>query len=253
MLTLTLQTALPFVLLPFGLASLWVWRSTPAAQPAHRTGWLLVGSAFTIHGAVLLIHSLVAVAAYVRGPGTRTFDVYLAWTPSLNHARTLQFVAFSLALIAFASRRWRPGGRFVPAVVAVMAAGLAGGLALGWAEGHFHPVRHYGAVASWDAISLVVLLVALLACLMRSRLDRYAWLALTLYAFSLSLNVLLIAALSRRSIPGEWSPRPWTIHAHRLAIALAMAVLVARRLRLARGTRFVHALVEPAAPPRYGP
>ena len=253
MLTLTLQTALPFVLLPFGIASLWVWRTTPAAQPAHRTGWLLVGAAFTIHGAALLAHALFAVAAYVHGPGTALYDVYLAWMPSLNHARTLLLLAFSLALLAFASRRWRPGGWFVPAALALVAAGFLSGFLVGWAEGQYHPVRHYAAVASWDAISLVVLLVALLACLMRSRLDRYAWLALTLYAFSLSLNVLLIAALSRKSIPGEWSPRPWTIHAHRLVIALAMAAVVARRLRLARGTRSVHALAEPPRRAPFGP
>ena len=242
--SLTLQTLLPFVYLASAGAALRVARLSSAPYGWQGTGWRLLALAFGAHGAVLLLHTQFAVAAYAAGIGSSVYATYLTWMPPLNHARSLLLLGFALALMALAVAR-HPGRRFLVRAGVAMAVGFAAGFAIGVAEAPFRALTHYAAVATWDAVQLVCMLAALLACLVRGRLDRLAWLAVWIYTLQLALNVLLVAGLSRAGVPGEWSPRPWVLHATRLVLALVMAALVYQRLRLARRGVVVNPLARP--------
>ena len=242
-LTLALQSAVSLAFLGFGLLGLAARHHSPGAPPDHRGGWLLVGGALTAHGTAMLLHSMAAFGAYFAGSGTALYEAFVDWTPAMNHSRTFLLVAFTLALLAHAVLPSARRGVLGAAAFALMAVGFLLGVLIGRVE-EFSALVHFSSVATWDVIELVLLLAALFAALLTSRLDRYAWLALGIYAFSLALNVMWIAALSRRGLPGEWSPRPWMIHGYRLVLTLGMVYVAARRLQLARRGTPVGSLME---------
>ena len=243
-LTLTLQAAAALSFVAFGLLSVAVHRRTPGARADHRLSWLLIGGGFTLHGLALLFHTLWAVAAYVAGSGADLYETFLVWTAPMNHSRTFLLLGLTFAILAHAMLPHPRSRRFAGGAAVLIGAGFAGGLVVGRVEPEMSALTHFSAVATWDVVQLVVLLVALFVALLTSRMDRYAWTALAVYAFSLALNVMWLAALSRTDLPGEWAPRPWMIAAYRLVLTLAMVAVAVRRLQLARRGVPVSALMD---------
>lgn len=245
MTTLLLQYAAILCYLSFGVMAIRVHHAAVGAPRPYRAAWLLTGAAFTVHGTSMAVQVVFGTLAFVRGAGSAVWDRYLVWSPVFNHSRTGMLLAFCVVLGYFMLRRaTSPDARFYRGAAAVLASGLLLGALVGWQEKRLQEVVHYSAVALWDVLELVVLLALLLVGVATTRIDRSLWLALSLYAFSLALNVLWFAAFSRVNIPGVWTPRPWEVHLYRTLITAGMVMVALHRYRLARRGIIVPALME---------
>lgn len=244
MLTMFLQVAVTAGFLVFGLASLGVGEKIWHTRRESACAWWLTGAAFTLHALSKGSQNLFGILALRRGAASSTMEDYLVWNPIFNHSRTFHLLAF-LGVLAFLL--WRPGPferSFLKWGTLIMAGGILAGGVLGWAEGEFTELFHYAAVARWDIVELLLLLGVLFGGMTTGKFDRLLWFALCVYAFSLALNVLWFAALSRIQMPGEWAPRPWAVHLYRLILTVAFAAIALQRLKLARRGRPVRPLIE---------
>lgn len=233
MLTLIFQWATLLAFLVFGVLALLIGVRDQRAPAEQRMAWSLSGVAFTLHGTNAALQVGFGTWAYVAGAQTPVYDAYVKYQGLFNHSRTFALLAFAIALMVLSRQAALPR-RFLPlATVAILASTAVGALA-GVAEGGFLPSRHFVAVALWDVAELLVILAALFALLLSSRADRLLWFALCVYAFSLALNVVWFAALSRWGVPGEWAPRPWHAQFYRFLLTSLMVALAVRRLMLWR-------------------
>lgn len=239
MLTLASQCAITLCRFVIAILALRIARATSSDQVVYRYGWALTGVAFLLHATNKAFHDLFAVVAFVGGPSSGTWARYLAWNAPLNHSRTFLLTAFSLLLAYVLGRhgvrREMPTARvWGPLFLAAMALGVAAGLR----EDVFSPLRHYTAVAVWDIMELLSMLVLLLVGLGTGRMDRGLWACLSVNAFILALSVLWFAALSRVGVGGEWAPRPYQIQLTKAALYAVMIVIAFRQLRgVMRGER----------------
>lgn len=231
MLTLVFQWAAIIAYAVFGVLALLIGRRDRRVPAEHAMAWSLTGVAFTFHAANVGTQAGFGTLAYVSGKGTGVYDAYIELSPLFNHSRTFALVAFAIALMVLA-RRPVLHPRFLWLATAGILASAVVGAFVGYAEGAFLPSRHFVAVALWDVMELLVMLAALFVLLLSSRVDRLLWFALCVYAFSLALNVVWFAALSRWGVPGEWSPKPWHAQLYRFLLTSLMAVLATRRLML---------------------
>lgn len=249
MLTLALQNLVTVGFLAFALGALAVYRgSAGTAVPAHRAAWLLAGGAFLLHSINKGSQGIFGIWAFAEGPQSAVWREYLVWNAAFNHSRTFLLLAFCGALLALAlmkQPRFTP--RFYGVAFGAMLLSAGCGVLLGLNEKAFQQLIHYSAVARWDMIELVVLLATLFVCLLTSRTDRMLWFCLSVYAFSVALNVLWFAAFSRTKMPGEWAPKPWEIHTYRVALTALMAYIAWYRYRQARRKVRVPGLLD--APP----
>jgi hypothetical protein len=241
MLTLVFQWAAIIAFAVFAVLALLVGRGDDRA-PEHAVAWSLTGVAFTLHAVNVGTQAGFGTMAYVAGKGARVYDAYMALSPLFNHSRTFALLAFAVAMIVL-SRRAAVPARFLRFATAGILASMAVGAIVGSLEGGFLPARHFVAVALWDVVELLAMLVALFVLLLSSRADRLLWFALCVYAFSLALNVVWFAALSRWGVPGEWSPRPWHAQFYRAVLTVLMALIAARRVSLWRKDKPVPGLL----------
>lgn len=231
MLTLTFQWAALSAFAVFGVLALLVGARDRRVSRENAMAWSLSGVAFTLHGANAAAQVGFGTWAYVAGADTPVYDAYLRYGVLFNHSRTFALVAFAIALMVLALRpALHP--RFLRLATIGILASAAVGAFVGSMEGTFLPSRHFVAVALWDVVELLIMLAALFVLLLSSRADRLLWYALCVYAFSLALNVVWFAALSRWGVPGEWAPKPWHAQFYRFLLTSLMAVLAARRLML---------------------
>lgn len=245
MLTLVLQSVITALILVLAYACLRVYRtSESSAALEHRAAWLLAGTAFVMHGVDKAIQEVMGGWAFAAGPGTPAWSRYIAASPAFNHSRTLLLLAFCLLLAHFSVRRVEFSARHHRAWVAILLVAAAGGAVIGIAEPRLTALTHFTAVAQWDVIELVVLLVTLFMALLGGRVDRVLWFLLAVYAVSLAFNVLWFAAFSRADVAGAWVPRPWVLQAFRTVLYTGMAALALYRLREARRGRPVRALID---------
>src|SRR5687767_13946504 len=219
------------------------------APPFHRAAWQLVGIAFAVFALNMTVHAVFGTVAYVRGAESRTLADYLAWNAVFNHSRTVGLLGFCVALTGLMlTRGERPGPRFPWGAGIAVGGGMLVGALIGWREPSFTALRHYAAIAQWDVVLLLLLLGVLFAGVLSSRVDRLLWFVLSIYAFSVALNVLWFAAFSRVDTPGQWAPRPWEIQLYRVVLTSLMVLLAAYRLRLARRGKLVLGLAERPEP-----
>ena len=245
MTTLLLQHLGVLLFLVFAGLALAIGRITLQAPPFHRAAWQLVGAAFGLLALNMTVHGAFGTLAYVRGAQSRTLADYLVWNAVFNHSRTVAALGFCVALTGLMlARGQRPGARFPLAAGIAVGGGMLVGALIGWREPSFTALRHYSAIAQGDVILLLLLLGVLFAGVLSSRVDRLLWFVLSIYAFSVALNVLWFAAFSRVDTPGQWAPRPWVIQLYRVVLTSVMVLLAAYRLRLALRGRAVRGLGE---------
>jgi hypothetical protein len=233
MLTLLNQTALSILQAVFGIVALWVVSRLGSGHD-HARAWHIAGLIFLVNGVQALMQDVFAASAFLSGPGSPLWDRYLAWAPSLNHGRTVAFTfSFPLLLLVGWSVLRRPQA-LRAAVVGTLLLGMGVGALLGRAEGVFTLSTHFSAVAVLDAAELVILLSVLFVVLLRNLADRFLWGALFVYAFSLAVGAVWMAALALINIPGGWAPSPLQMHAARWTLAAVGLWFALRRLSMAR-------------------
>lgn len=233
MLTYSLQWLIAVFTMGFAAAALRVARGPAPLDAAYRYGWRLAGAAFAVHAASQAVQYAWGGAA-MWGGRAGVMEAYLRWAPAMNHSRTFLILAFVGALVLSAFRPVPEGGRLSWGYLGCLAAAFAAGGLVGHAEGSLIGGRHYLRVAGWDTVILVVMLAALFASLLRDRLDRFLWSALTTYASSVAISVIWFAALTQIDDPNVWSPAPWQIALYRAVFSLVMLLLAVRCLALAR-------------------
>jgi hypothetical protein len=247
--TWSLQFATSLLFLAVGILSIAIARRVGPGG-AYPYGWLLM--AFTAHGLNFAAHNLWGLVALSAGVGTDPMDVFLRFTPGVNHSRTFLLLAFCGLLLFLAARGDRTSRRFPVVAGGVMLAGLAVGFAIGLGELRIMGA-HYSIVARWDAIELLLLLATLFYVLLRNAMDRYNWGVLALYGFMLALNVVWLAALAFIDTPNAWAPSPRYVHMYRTVLLLVMLAITVRRYQLARRRVRVSGLMDfGPAPARLG-
>lgn len=243
MLTLLNQVAWSVLQVAFAFVAL---RITPFPSAPHdqSRAWRVVGLIFLFNGVHALAQDAFAVSAYISGSGSVLWDSYLRWAPALNHGRTL---AFTLGFPILLTTRWRVMGcsrTLWRVAVATILGGMVLGALLGISEGPLQASTHFSAVAVLDAAELLTLLLVLFIVLVRSQVDRFLWVSLCVYAFSLAVGTLWISALINLDIPGNWAPSTLLMHAVRAVIGTAMVLAAVWRLSLARRGAPVLGLME---------
>lgn len=240
--------------LTFGVVALRVAGRLPGDRPATRV-WRVAGIAFCVIGSHALLQDVFAVSAFASGSESRLWDEYITWAPAANHSRHLAVTAiFPLLVLAGYGKLGK--ARIVTArpVTVLLVAMVLGGLLGAW-EGPLLASIHYRSGSLLDAVELVTVLVVLLWLLVRDLADRLLWIALALYAISLAMSAIWIAAMMGLDSPGVWSPSPRHMHILRVTLGSGMLALALWRLALARRGISVEGLLggmdrhrDPAAP-----
>lgn len=237
MLTLGMQLVVALCLLVFALCASRVAARVPKIDRFFRYGWALTAITFLVQGVNMTAHAAFAIVAYRAGSGSGPWNTILVLHPILNHSRTFLLTSFCLVLsvVLLRTRRGSPLPGLLTPLSVVVGGMLLGGV-VGWQEEAFSGLTHYTAVAVWDIMELLALMVLLLVGLTTGGMDRGLWAALSVNAFVLALSVLWFAYLSRIDVGGQWSPRPHQIHLFKAVLYLIMIGIASRQwLRLRKG------------------
>jgi hypothetical protein len=233
MLTYFLQWAIAAFSFGFAIVALRVWRITAQRAPVYAVPWRMSSLAFLAHAILQTVQYSWGGLAMARPESGGIMAAYLRWAPAMNHGRTFLLLFFSAALSVYAVKGGAKGPRYWIGYSAGLLVAATAGAVMGGFEGPLVALRHYGVVAGWDAVELVVLLCALLVAVTRDRLDRHLWGAMAVYGFSVALSILWFAALTQIDNPATWTPPPWALAGYRAAARAGMLWFALRRLRFA--------------------
>jgi len=199
----------------------------------HPATWRMTGALTLLMGISGLFQSAWGCAAILRGPGSDTWDTYMAWAPSLNYSRNGAEIVFLALLLVCARRVHRddplPRGQMWSGIVT----GLVLGAAYGRWEGVYTSATHLTSVALVDAGLFAGFALVLGIAMITDAIDRWLLAALVCAALPLPLNAVWLAWLARAD-SGAWIPRPFDMQLYRLVIDWVMLLLVFHRWRLAR-------------------
>lgn len=245
MITLTALAVIAALHLLFAVLAFAIARSLGPGERVFRYGWMFTAIAYLVRGLNMGAHASFSIFAFRSGPGTPLWDAALVVHPILNHSRTFMLTAYCLVLATVLVRAQR--GRPLPPLYvpfALLLAGMAVGVYVGWNEEAFSALTHYTAVAVWDIMELLALMTLLFAGLSSGGMDRGLWASLGVSAFILALSVLWFASLSRIDIAGQWSPRPEHIHVSKAVLYLLMIGIAFRQLKRVRSGKRVRSFLE---------
>lgn len=244
MLTLLTQVAVAVSALAFGCTALFVARRRNHFSEAQRAAWLLVGLGFTLGGVSSVLQNIGAVWAYMEGPDSAAWAMFLRWAPGGNYGRTLLRVGMACMLVAIPFVRPRFTSRWWAAIVTVyLGVILLGGIA-GWAEGPLQRGIHYPNMATLETVEVVTLLSAAFVGLMWHSMDRLLWVAVLIYTFRQVLNVLSWSSLAWLDVPGAWAIPTYYIHLYGVVGYGLMLLCAWRRLYWAKRDVRVPGLLE---------
>lgn len=230
--TLTLQCVSAVLTALFAAVALSISRHPIA--PDRRAGWRLAGAGFLLLGATLVPQHAGAVAAFVRGPGTATWEVYLRWAAALNSARIGAGIALAAGTGYLAWTGRYPERRVWAGLAAGMAAASLAGAWLGVQGGAFAVRTHGSAIAVGVTLELIAFGAALLVSATRGTLDAFLFAALALYAGSLALGVPVLSLMTLRTGLEDGRPPGWLLQLVQAAAMSAMLALALLRLALLR-------------------
>ena len=128
--------------------------------------------------------------------------------------------------------------------VAIVLAGMLTGAVVGANEAAFSIITHFSAVAIFDIMELVSVMILLFVGLLSGAMDRSLWVAIGINGFILALSVLLFAAMSRIEFAGQWSPQPLHMQWTKATLHALMVVVAARHLHRVRQGSPVRALLD---------
>lgn len=232
MITYALQLAVTLLILGFGALSVLAARRLGAGR-VHAAAWAFTGWTFLAHGANSAFQSAWGATLMGVPPTDPAMAPFLVWSPALNHSRTGLLAAYFLVLLAMVFVRGMPPRSFWIASATAIACGMVVGGAWGLREGSLVASQHFAAVASWDAVELMLVFAALFGLLVSNKVDRLLWTALSCYAVSLALGALWFNLFSYLADPSVWVPPTWTLPAMRAVFRAMMVAIAGYRLFLA--------------------
>jgi hypothetical protein len=230
--TMYLQIAVSALGTAIGVFALRISARARAAPEVHRVTWRLTGLLFLLLGVDGLAQCMFGSWAILAGVGSPVWNSYLRWSPALNYSRTGPEFVFAGMILATA---WRgtPVPRHPATGAALLLAGGAVGLALGWLEGPLESGRHYERVAILDGGLFAVWTLAMSAAVLTDVVDRTLLATLVLCVLPLPLNVIWFSWLARVET-GVWVPRPFDMQLYHVALKALVLAVALRRWRAAR-------------------
>jgi len=241
--TAILQLLVHALILAFGVLAAAVAREKGGMSRFHRMAWTLAAVFFLWRGVPGVAQGMAAIWALVSGEGSRPWALFVEWTPTMNHTRTVVSVATGWTLAALPLLRGQPVRRlWTWASVACLVLACTGAYA-GWQEGPTGP-RHLATLTVLGAAEMVGMLAALTVGLFVRTLDRYLWLILSIYAVHVALNIIWYSASVGFFYPGSFFPPLRVRHLYSAASYLGGCVLAWQRLSLARRGVRVGGLLE---------
>ncbi|MDQ3388241.1 MAG: hypothetical protein M3483_01930 [Gemmatimonadota bacterium] len=233
MLTVLVQAVVGWLVLLFGLLALAVTHHSGALRSPEQRTWALVGLGFTVAGLFRCAHGSAAVWAFLSGPGSPAWNVFLSWSPAGNYGGSFVMIAVGVALSAVVlDRMQKVEWRSAPITTFFLLAFLAGGI-LG-RFGAPHDRVDYPVMALLISLELITFLVALFIGVVWRSMDKYLWLCLVVYGFREAFNTFLFSALAWIDMAGAWAPHPVEVQVYGALGYTLMIVIVSRRLILAR-------------------
>jgi len=238
---LVLQLATALLTLVFGAQAVRVARRSGRNRDRALAAWEPTGFAFTLAGALLLVHAVWAAAAIRAGGGTAGMRRFMDWAPALNTGRGLLSVAYAAVLAAHLAgrRRWvlRLSARSLPVFAGAAVAGTVAARLLD------RDVDGLTQLAVLSTITVVLLLSALLMAVINDGLDQLLWFSLAAYTLKETMQVSMLAIIA------WWTPgSPMAVtHGFYVLNALTLVVMIAlawRRLRMVAEEQHVPALFE---------
>ncbi|HEU0016450.1 MAG TPA: hypothetical protein VFQ45_22410 [Longimicrobium sp.] len=243
MLLLVLQVASALLTLAFGAMAVRVMRLAGRNRDRALAAWEPTAFAFLLAGTLLLAQALWAAAAIRAGAGSGTLDTYLAWAQPLNVGRGALTVAYAavLAALVVGGRRWalRLSARSLPVFGTAATVGTLAGRLLDDRT----PNGQMAQLGVLGAVTVLVLLGVLLAAVTNDGLDQLLWFALAAYTLKETMQVSLFALIAWWT-PGSSRAVTYGFYALALLVLVIMAVLGARRVRMAAARQHVPALFE---------
>lgn len=234
MATLVMQCVVAVLTLAFGLVAVRVAFKVPSNPELPRAAWLVTGIVFTVLGISTAVHNCIAAPwAYLSGPGTPAYELFLRWSPVGNHSRGLVVVAYGMIMAGLVVVRRVVRGHYTAATLGVSAVAMTLGGMVGWREGPLVRSTHYTAMAVSDAAELILLFSALLVGVIWNTTDRLLWVSLVIFTVHELFDVTLYTALAWGGVPGAWRPRAVYIHLYASIAYLVMIGLALRRAKLA--------------------
>lgn len=233
MVTLVLQSIVPFLQLAFAVLALLTAVRLRRFASVQGVAWLITGVAFGMYAANSCIQVVLSIIAFRVGPGHPFFDWYLSYAPSADHSRSALILAFAASVLALSRRRDSGSVDLLPHVAAFIAA-MGMGFVLGRAEGPLSAARHFPITAAIDTAGIVILATVLFVVMVKDTVDRLLWSALAVHGLTMMMGILFLAALAWIETASAWTPPIWSLHLLRGVLTLVMVALAARRLRTAR-------------------
>jgi hypothetical protein len=241
--TLVLQSVCTLLLAAFTALALLVARRLRPEHGDSHAAWLVVGVVFSVYVLDKAVQEVFGVWAYFAGPEAPVFKFYLQLLTIADHSRTLLIFVLYGSLLALPFRH-RLGGRARWIFLSAIAAALAAGALLGWAEGPFEPSLHLTRTAEIDTAGFIVLGSTLLFLMFKTDVDRFVWFSVAMYGFTSVLGVLFLSNIAWIKIV-DWTPTPWSMQLMRCFFAAVMVAAAWRRYRLAVEGRRVPPMLEP--------
>jgi hypothetical protein len=236
MTTATLQFLASLLAVGFALTAWRVARHPGVSAPGHRA-WIIVAMAFLWRAVPEAVQTLLAFWALHAGPGAQVYEMFVRWTPAVNHGRTLIAVALAWVLAALPLVRDQPARRVWAGAALTAPAFAAVGLYVGWREGATS-AAHLASLSVLGTLELVGLLAALQIALWVPTLDRHLWSFFCAYAVHVAVKIVWYYGAIGFFLGQDWYPPAWALPLLAIPVYLAGIVLARRRLALAqRGAR----------------
>ena len=247
MVTAILQFVAAVLGLAFAILAFRVARSAGERSVRHGA-WIVVAVAFLWRTVPETLQSAMAFLALHAGAGSVPYELFVRWTPAVNHGRTLVAVVLGWGLALLPLMRGQPAARmWQGAWVAVPALGLAGFYA-GWSEGPLS-ATHVAVLSVLGMVELVGLLLALQIALFAHTMDRYLWIFLCGYAVQLAVKIVWYTGATSFFLGNDWYPPAWGIPLVTVPAYVGGILLAARRLEMGRSGIPIPFVFEPGPGP----
>lgn len=243
MTTAILQLLSALFTLAFAVTAWRIARRVGDAAPRD-AAWVVVAVAFLWRAVSECVQDSAALWALQAGPGSEPYEMFVRWTPAVNHTRTTVLTALGWVLASLALLRGRPAGfvwRWAAGVAPLL---VVVGFYMGWREGPTS-ARHVMSLAVLGVVQMVGIMVALHVALFAHTLDRYLWLFLCLYGVQVAMKVVWYSGAVEFFLGASWYPPGVAVPLFAIPVSIAGIFLARRRLALAgRGIR-VPGVLEP--------
>jgi hypothetical protein len=233
MVTLFLQLAGSLLTALFGFLCLAVARRSEGHPSERRSAWLLTALCYVPMGVHVTLQSIFAVAAFFHPSDSPIRVAFRSWVSVGNDGRSFLIFGFTVLLLGLLLTRRLTPPPPAAGVLGWLILWLAGGSVVGFLESPLGDSHHYSTITYLSAVTVMVLMAALLTAVVRDQMDYLLWSALALYTLREAIDVSLTSGFSFLNVPGAWIPSFGSMQALVVVCYTLMCLLAWKRLMMA--------------------